>query len=327
MLEHYIQLLKSGEVVAFPTETVYGLGADAWNISAVQKVFETKGRPADNPLIVHIASDDMLREFAAEVPQKAELLMKTFWPGPLTFIFKKKPEVMDAITAGLDTVAVRWPSHPAARELIAQTGPLVAPSANTSGRPSPTKSEHVKEDFGGDFPVIDGGQTEIGLESTVLDVSSDPFCVYRPGAVSAEQIADIIDQPVEIGGRNIGGKAARSPGTKYSHYSPRAKVKWLDKEGVYEVENVLYLLHTIKPEFLESKAGFSSNSKEQENKSDNLIFYDEDMPKMAHQLFDRFRQADHLGYDEIRIEPFTAEQLQKIPIAAALQNRISKAVG
>ncbi len=327
LLNKYIQLLKSGEVTAFPTETVYGLGADAWDLAAVQQVFEVKGRPGDNPLIVHISSDDMLKEFAAEIPQKAKLLTGTFWPGPLTLIFKKKPEVLDAITAGLDTVAVRWPNHQIAKKLIAQTGPLVAPSANSSGRPSPTKPEHVKEDFGNEFPVVDGGRTEIGLESTVLDVSSHPFCIYRPGAISAKQIKDVINQPVEIGGRNNGGGAARSPGTKYSHYSPQAKVKWLDKKDVFEPEGVLYLLHTMKPESLETKTEFSSIPKKQEDKSGNIIFYSKDMEEMAHQLFDRFRQADQLGYNKIRIEPFTTEQLQKIPIVAALQNRISKAIG
>jgi L-threonylcarbamoyladenylate synthase len=303
-------LIKAGGVAAFPTETVYGLGADAWNLSAVQKVFETKGRPPDNPLIVHICSQEMLKAFAAEVPKEAELLIDTFWPGPLTFIFKKKPKVLDAITAGLDTVAIRWPSHPLAQELIAQSGPLVAPSANSSGRPSPTKPEHVKEDFGEGFPVIEAGETQIGLESTVLDISARPFCIYRPGAVSAKQIEDTINQPVEMGGPSTEGGASRSPGTKYSHYAPQAVVKWLDDEEITESETTLYLLHTLTPE----------------KKIGNSITFEGNYDKMAHQLFDRFRQADHQGYREIRIEPFTDDQLQQIPIAAALQNRISKAV-
>jgi L-threonylcarbamoyladenylate synthase len=311
LLHRYIRLLKSGEVVAFPTETVYGLGADAWNLSAVQRVFEVKGRPSDNPLIVHIISRDMLKQFAADIPEKAELLMKAFWPGPLTLIFNKKPEVLDAITAGLNTVAVRWPSHPVAQKLIAQTGPLVAPSANSSGRPSPTKPEHVKEDFGDGFPVIEAGETEIGLESTVLDVSSAPFQIYRPGAVGAQQIEGILKEPVKIGGKTTGKQAARSPGTKYSHYSPEAKVKWLNNEEIVESDTVLFLLHTKKPD----------------KKAHNIIVFEEDYRAMAHQLFDRFRQADHQGYQEIRVEPFSGDQLEAVPIVAALKNRISKAVG
>jgi L-threonylcarbamoyladenylate synthase len=310
-LERYIHLLKSGDVVAFPTETVYGLGADAWNLSAVQRVFEVKGRPSDNPLIVHIISRKMLQQFAAKIPEKAELLMANFWPGPLTLIFNKNPEVLDAITAGLDTVAVRWPSHPLAQELIARTGPLVAPSANSSGRPSPTKPEHVKEDFGDCFPVIEDSETEIGLESTVLDVSSAPFRIYRPGAIGAQQIEGILKEPIKNGGKTTGKQAARSPGTKYSHYSPEAKVKWLDNEEIVESDTILFLLHTEKPV----------------KKAKNIIVFEQDYQAMAHQLFDRFRQADHQGYQEIQVEPFSDDQLATVPIAAALKNRISKAVG
>ncbi len=253
----------------------------------------------------------MLKAFAAVIPEEAEQLMEAFWPGPLTLIFKKKPKVLDAITAGLDTVAVRWPSHPVAQKLIAQTGPLAAPSANVSGRPSPTKPQHVKEDFGKTFPVVDGGETQIGLESTVLDVSSHPFRIYRPGAVSAKQIEAAINQLVEIGGQNSSDRATRSPGTKYSHYAPQAVVKWLGDEEISESETTLYLLHTLTPE----------------KRARNVIAFEGDFDKMAHQLFDRFRQADHQGYQEIQVEPFTDDQLQQIPIAAALQNRISKAIG
>ncbi|HYW36359.1 MAG TPA: L-threonylcarbamoyladenylate synthase [Balneolaceae bacterium] len=311
MFDHYIKLLKSGEVVAFPTETVYGLGADAWNLSAVKKIFSTKKRPADNPLIVHISSRAMLHPFAAEIPPEAKRLMDAFWPGPLTLIFKKKPDVLDAITAGLDTVAVRRPAHPLAQKLISQVGPLVAPSANSSGRPSPTRPQHVKEDFGEEFPVVEGGETQIGLESTVLDVSSVPFTIYRPGGISAEQIENIIKKSVETGSKSVGKQAARSPGTKYSHYAPEAQVRWLKDEEISDSNSVLYLLHTINPT----------------NKAKNIIFFEENYEMMAHQLFDRFREADHQGYREVQVEPFTNLQLRKVPLAPAIQNRISKAVG
>ncbi|HKK44396.1 MAG TPA: L-threonylcarbamoyladenylate synthase [Balneolaceae bacterium] len=309
MLNKYVELLKKGEIVAFPTETVYGLGADAWNPSAVKKVFVQKGRPADNPLIVHICSADMVDDFAQEVPEDARKLMEQFWPGPLTLIFKKKPEVLDIITAGLDSVAVRWPKHPLSQDLIAQAGPLVAPSANSSGKPSPTKAEHVREDFGEDFPVIEAGETDIGLESTVLDISEEPYQVYRPGAISAEAISKILNKRVSVAKPSTENTAAKSPGTKYTHYSPHAEVKWLKEAPQKTESNALYLLHHIKLD----------------NVKGNIIQYDGNFRRMAHELYDRFRQADHEKLDTIWIEPFEEKDLPN-PFVQALQNRISKAV-
>ncbi len=311
MLDRYINLLKSGQIVAFPTETVYGLGADARNVSAVQKVFDAKQRPADNPLIVHISSRAALDEFAAEVPDDAKRLMTAFWAGPLTLIFKKRPEVLDIVTAGLDTVALRWPSHPLSQDLIARAGPLVAPSANISGRPSPTRPDHVREDFGEHFPIVEAGETQLGLESTVLDVSETPFSLYRPGGISRKQIEDIIGRTVETAKHHLGEKSAKSPGTKYSHYAPNARVQWLTDADTSDSKSTLYLLHSREPE---KEAG-------------NIIHFERDYAEMAHQLYDRFRQADRQGYVSIIIEPFSETLLQKQPLAEALQNRISKAVG
>ncbi|MDZ7660607.1 L-threonylcarbamoyladenylate synthase [Fodinibius sp.] len=310
MLDQYINLLKSGEVVAFPTETVYGLGADAKNPDAIKKVFEIKGRPSDNPLIVHIADKKQVEDFASEITDDAQKLMDAFWPGPLTLIFKKKPEVLDIITAGLDTVALRWPKHPLSQQLIALAGPVVAPSANSSGKPSPTKAEHVKEDFGDDFPVVDAGETEIGLESTVLDITSEPYTIYRPGAVSADDISSIIDKEVIQESNSSTDETAKSPGTKYSHYSPEAKVQWISGGDATFVEEALYLLH----------------SRPAPRKNSRVIHYDGNFNKMAHELYDRFRHADHQHLEYVFIEPFSDEQLQK-PIVQALQNRISKAIG
>lgn len=297
--------------MAFPTETVYGLGADATNFSAVQKVFNVKGRPADNPLIVHVASRSMVEQFAAEIPEESEKLMNAFWPGPLTLIFKKKPNVLDIITAGLDTVALRWPAHPLSQDLIARAGPLVAPSANSSGKPSPTRPEHVKEDFGDHFPIVEAGETQIGLESTVLDISQSPFHIYRPGAISRNQIENIIEKPVAAAPETSDKTTkTKSPGTKYSHYSPTAAVKWLTNKS-FEQENTLYLTHTIEPY----------------EPSEHIIYFEKDYQEMAHQLYDRFRQADHEGYSQILVEPFSEQTLRDEPLAEALQNRISKAVG
>lgn len=311
MLDRYINLLKAGQIVAFPTETVYGLGADAWNLSAAQKVFDAKKRPADNPLIVHISSREMLQQFTDEVPENAEKLMNAFWPGPLTLIFRKKPDVLDIVTGGLDTVAIRWPGHPLSQDIIARVGPLVAPSANSSGKPSPTKPEHIKEDFGEHFPIIEAGQTQIGLESTVLDVSVSPFRLYRPGSIGRNQIENIIEKAIVADQMPEGGQSPRSPGTKYSHYSPQARVQWLAEAVPIQPEDSLYLLHHRAPE----------------ETSENIIFYDADYEEMAHQLYDRFRQADQAGYKTIFIEPILPELQKKEPLAEALYNRISKAIG
>lgn len=312
MLDQYVQLLKKGEVVAFPTETVYGLGADAWNPDAVQKVFDTKGRPADNPLIVHVSDRNQVEDFAATVPDEARSLMEAFWPGPLTLIFRKKPEVLDIITGGMDTVAIRWPKHPLAQELIARAGPLVAPSANSSGKPSPTKPDHVHEDFGADFPVVKAGETDIGLESTVLDVTGTPYRIYRPGAVSANEIEKVTGQQVVHASQPSEDEdtATRSPGTKYSHYTPDAQVQWLPEAAPVNRDDALYLLH--------SRSANQSNT--------NIIDYDGNYRKMARELYDRFRQADHRRLQAVMVEPYTDEQLQQ-SIVQALQNRISKAVG
>lgn len=308
MLDRYISLLKNGDIVAFPTETVYGLGADARNPDAIKKVFETKGRPADNPLIIHIASREAVKDFAKEVPEAAEKLMDAFWPGPLTLIFKKKPQVLDLITAGLSTVALRWPSHPFSQQLISLAGPLVAPSANTSGKPSPTKPEHVYEDFGEDFPVVEGGETQIGLESTVLDISVHPPLIYRPGYIGREQIEKVLGMEV-LEAEAKTDKPAKSPGTKYSHYAPKAHVRWLKENEKPVVNSTMYLFHDKNPEIL----------------SDQITFYRGNYSKFARELYDRFRQADHRDIKEVVIEPFSRQMLEENAIVRALKNRISKA--
>jgi L-threonylcarbamoyladenylate synthase len=289
---------------------VYGLGADAKNPDAIKKVFKTKGRPADNPLIVHISEKKQVEDFASEITDDARNLIDAFWPGPLTLIFKKRPQVLDIITAGLDTVALRWPKHPLSQELIARAGPLVAPSANSSGKPSPTKAEHVKEDFGEDFPVVDAGETDIGLESTVFDLSYEPYIIYRPGAVSADDIEEVTGKEVMQNSTSPKNETAKSPGTKYSHYAPNAKVQWISSGDTTFVDEALYLLH----------------SRPAPRKSSRVIHYNGDFNKMAHELYDRFRHADHQLLEYVFVEPFTNDQLQN-PIVQALQNRISKAIG
>tara|TARA_R100000908_G_scaffold65427_1_gene56359 strand:+ start:38084 stop:39016 length:933 start_codon:yes stop_codon:yes gene_type:complete len=303
-LSPYIQRIKNGDVVAFPTETVYGLGANAWNPSAIKKVFETKGRPPDNPLIVHLANKDRVLDFADHIPEKAQKLMNAFWPGPLTIVLKKKPEVLDLITAGLDTVALRIPDHDLARSFITKTGPLVAPSANRSGRPSPTKAEHVKTDFGIDFPVIDGGATQVGLESTVVDLSEGQVVILRPGKIGVAELESVIGKGVLIS--DSGASTPKSPGQKYSHYKPKANVFYGEIESIDP--NNLYLLQ--------------SNAYPDQK---NIINYNGDLGKLSRELYDRFRQADLHGFESVCIEELEEFKAEQPSYFAALMNRIEKA--
>ncbi len=222
------ELLRKGKLVAFPTETVYGLGANAFDEQAVKKIFKAKGRPLDNPIIVHIYSLKQLYEIASKIPEEALLLAKRFWPGPLTIILPKKKSIPDVVTANLKTVAVRMPKHAVARALCKQAAlPIAAPSANISGKPSPTSAKHVKEDFYGKIAcIIDAGRTNIGLESTVVDLSSKRPVLLRPGGVTAEQLKKILTE-LEVHAVAKAEKSvsiAKSPGTKYRHYAPEAKL-------------------------------------------------------------------------------------------------------
>lgn len=222
--------LREGGTVAFPTETVYGLGADATSISAVQKIYKAKGRPSDNPLIVHIASLDMLEEIAISISDLAHELMHALWPGPITFVLHKHPSISSQVTGGLETIAVRMPSHPIALKLIALSGrPIAAPSANLSGKPSPTQSKDVIDDLWGRVDwIVEGGDAEVGLESTVLDVTGSVPMILRPGKVTQEEIIKIAGaceiDPAIMGASIDTSGIAKSPGMKYRHYAPEAEV-------------------------------------------------------------------------------------------------------
>lgn len=224
------KLLKKGEVVAVPTETVYGLAGDATNGSAIKKIFEAKGRPADNPLIVHIASLDMLDGIVSEFNADAQKLAENFWPGPLTIIMPKGNKVCKETSAGLDSVGVRMPANEIAREIISRSGvPFSAPSANLSGKPSPTTASDVYADMNGKIPlIIDGGESDAGVESTVISVLEDTPIILRPGIVTKEDIEKVLNKEVKVAKEVTEGVKAdsivRSPGMKYKHYAPNAKV-------------------------------------------------------------------------------------------------------
>ena len=220
-------LIRSGQLVAFPTETVYGLGGDGLNPDSLRRIYAVKGRPPDNPLILHIASPDQLSSVAAVVPDIAYTLMRTFWPGPLTLVFPKTPQVPDLATGGLSTVAVRMPDHPVALALLQQAGtPLAGPSANRSGHPSPTTAQHVLDDLNGSIPLIlDAGPSVIGVESTVLDITCSPPLILRPGGTTREALEAVIGCLQGVAGLV---QRQRSPGTRYRHYSPKARVLLLE---------------------------------------------------------------------------------------------------
>jgi L-threonylcarbamoyladenylate synthase len=222
-IEKAASVIRDGGLVAFPTETVYGLGADAMNEEAVRKIFDVKGRPQDNPIIVHVSDMAMLGRTAREVSPAAGRLAAQFWPGPLTLVFPSRSNVAPSVRAGLTTVAVRMPANRIALELIKRANtPIAAPSANISGRPSPTRGDHVLRDLSGKVDVIlDGGQTSIGVESTVLDLTTDPPAILRPGWITREALANVIG---DIESEPSPEKLRRSPGTRYRHYTPSSRV-------------------------------------------------------------------------------------------------------
>jgi L-threonylcarbamoyladenylate synthase len=237
IIEQAAAMIRRGGLVAFPTETVYGLGADAMNEQAVQKIFQAKGRPADNPLIVHVNSREMLKRVAFEVSDQAEALMEKFWPGPLALVLKRKSEVAPTVSAGLETIAARMPANKIALALIETADtPIAAPSANVSGRPSPTSAAHVLRDLDGRIEMIlDGGATNIGIESTVLDVTGEAPLILRPGWVTREMIAETIGEVRQAISED---ELKRSPGTRFRHYSPRARVILLENvssEFIYKL--------------------------------------------------------------------------------------------
>jgi L-threonylcarbamoyladenylate synthase len=311
-LQTAARLIQNGEPVAVPTETVYGLAADAFSLTAIRKTFELKGRPEDNPLIVHISDIEMIHDVATEIPKDALRLAGEFWPGPLSLILKKRIELPDIATGGLSSVAVRMPNQPETLELIRRTGPLTAPSANRSGKPSPTRISHILDDYGSDLPVLEGAEPEIGIESTVLDLTSSPYAVLRPGIISAMELESFLGKRVLSGAEQpVSARQKRSPGTRYTHYKPDAEVMWIDTlPEDPDLQNHYFILHSVLK--LDADTPTVHN-------------YRGDFNSMAKDLYDHFREADRLSCSIVKVERIP--EYQDHPLIPALRNRIDKASG
>ena len=320
------RLFSEGQLVAFPTETVYGLGANALAPDAVLSIFAAKGRPADNPLIVHIWSRNQL-EGLCSIPDGAELLIDAFWPGPLTLLFPRTEKIPDEVTAGLPTVAVRMPSMPCTRDLLQACGlPVAAPSANRSGRPSPTTAQHVLEDMDGRIPLIlDGGPCQVGLESTVLDLTRGLPTILRPGGITKEMIEGVLGTEVAVAGSVLRplrpDEKALSPGMRYKHYAPKGTVTLVEgsEEAVLSAlrDNVLRDLQAGKKscalcftEHMGALAGCDPHD----------IGSRSDEAQVAHRLFDILRRLDQEGMETVYSEVIPPEG-----VGLAVMNRLGRA--
>lgn len=325
-------ILKSGGLVAFPTETVYGLGANALDEEAAKKTYEAKGRPSDNPLIVHIAEVAALDKIAKNIPMAVQDLALCFWPGPLTMIFEKSEAVPYGTTGGLDTVAVRMPENRIARELIVAAGGYVsAPSANTSGRPSPTTAKHVADDLDGKINMIlDGGSADIGLESTILDMTVEPPMILRPGAITKEMLESIlgkvsIDETLLIREKTEeqNSKPPKAPGMKYRHYAPKAKLTIV--EGNIR-EEVLAIRQLVFSAMRKGKRVGVIASEETVAYYSNGVIKNigsrENEKTIARNLYSVLREFDEEQIDEIYSESFSLSG-----IGNAIMNRLEKAAG
>lgn len=322
------EVLRDGGLVAFPTETVYGLGANALDESASAKIYQAKGRPSDNPLIIHICEISALDKIVDEIPETAQKLVQKFWPGPLTMIFKKKSIVPYGITGGLDTVAVRMPDSKIALELIkAGGGYIAAPSANTSGRPSPTKATHVIEDLSGKVEmVIDGGMVGIGIESTIVDVTSEIPMILRPGYINKEMLEEIvgkvsIDRTILFDGEIE--EKPKAPGMKYKHYAPTGDLTIIEGKQ----ENVVSKTNKLVSEKVRDgyKTGVICTDETLKYYNDGIvksIGTREDELSISHNLYDVLRQFDDLG-----VEYIFSESFEHGSMGMAIMNRLLKAAG
>ncbi|QEE14968.1 L-threonylcarbamoyladenylate synthase [Promethearchaeum syntrophicum] len=340
-LQEAVDLIKRDEIVAFPTETVYGLGGSAFSETAVRKIFKAKGRPSDNPMIVHISDLEMLSSIVKTIPEKIRKLCERFWPGPLTILFDKSDKIPDIVTAGLSTVAVRMPSQPLALALIKTLGiPIAAPSANLSSRPSPTQAKHVFDDLQGKIPlIIDGGSCDVGVESTVIDVHKGFSVILRPGGVNLEKLREYLPEIEMYREKNIDKLdeySPQSPGLKYKHYSPKAEIvliegsiKFFEEKIVslyseYRLQRIIIgIIHTHKNIQISSEILDDPNCKiiylgslDSKTDSDNSINAD----KIAEGLFSTLRAVDNQKIDLVIVEGISDKK-----IGLAVMNRLRRA--
>ena len=333
-------ILRSGGLVAFPTETVYGLGGNALDEDAARKIYAAKGRPSDNPLIAHVSCVEEVAPLVKEIPEAGRKLMEAFWPGPLTMIFPKSEKVPYGTTGGLDTVAIRMPDDPVANRLIALAGvPVAAPSANTSGRPSPTTADHVWQDMNGRIEmIIDGGPVGIGVESTIVDVSSAVPSVLRPGAITMEMLAEVLGE-ISVDPAILGPLSAdvrpKAPGMKYKHYAPKADLTLVEPEDVdrengldeKQLQAMIGKVRELSRGKIEAgcKVGVICTDESRHCYTDGAvrsIGERKSQASVAHNLYALLREFDDLGVDYIFSESFPKDHLGQ-----AIMNRLSKAAG
>ncbi len=316
------EILRNGGLLGIPTETVYGLGANALNEDAVRRIFEAKGRPQDNPLILHVPEVGWLERYCRDIPQCAYALADRFWPGPLTMILHRRDCVPLRTTGGLDTVGVRCPDHPIALELIRRAGvPVAAPSGNTSGRPSPTTAAHMAEDMAGKIPgIFDGGACRVGVESTIVDLTVTPPRLLRPGGLALEDLQSVLGE-IEVDGavlRAMGeGEKPRAPGMKYRHYAPKAPVTVVCGDAE---KTAAYIVKQLEPGvgvicFTEFAHLFSGHSVE-------LLGSVSDKSEQAHRVFDALR-----AFDSTPVKAIFAQCPDPSGLGLAVGNRLKKAAG
>lgn len=323
MIKEAANLLQEGELVAFPTETVYGLGGNGLSAESLLKIFAVKGRPADNPLILHIADEEALKDLVLSVSPTAKRLMEVFWPGPLTLVMKKTDQVPFEATAGLQTVAIRMPEHPIALQLIRATGlPIAAPSANLSGKPSPTVAKDVQEDLEGKIAgLIDGGSTRIGLESTVVDCTGKLPVILRPGGITREMLEEAVGFVEVDPGLENEQISPKAPGMKYTHYSPKAKVTILENES-----DLMEALEYAKDAQKKSAFFIQEDVLLLDSLSMNIQLIREgtaeDCSSLGMNLYKNLREMDREKVEEIFIQAVPEKGL-----GVAIMNRMIKAAG
>lgn len=328
IIEKAANILKQGGLVAFPTETVYGLGANGLDAVACKKIYQAKGRPSDNPLILHIADFEDLNRIVAYIPEVAKTVMEKFWPGPITLVFPKAECVPKEITGGFDTVAVRFPSNEIARLIIRASGlPIAAPSANSSGKPSPTRASHVEFDLNGKIDmIVDGGATNVGLESTILDVSGEVPMILRPGAITKEMLEQVLEKVLidpAVMSKPDKDIKPKAPGMKYTHYSPKARVILVKGEMNKVIEKINILIKEDIDKGLKVGVMATDQTKDCYSLGEVLSVGDREKPEtIGANLFKILRNFDYIGAEVVYSEVFDEKGE-----GMAIMNRLNKAAG